>query len=161
MYCTLIWCPYLLKDIQNIERIQHCATKFILDVYDSNYKTWLLILKLLPLMYLFELQDILFNVKSRKCPTKGFIQYILFSSSYTQSSSSNKLKHPSHTNNSIKHLFLMPSPLLTYIFPSRSSKLNLKSISGIILNLILVTTIHVPFIYYVYVVSATTLSHEL
>jgi len=39
MYCTPIWCPYLLKDIQNIERIQRCATKFILTGYDSNYKT--------------------------------------------------------------------------------------------------------------------------
>jgi len=37
MYCTSIWCPYLLKDIQNIERIRCCATKFILTDYDSNY----------------------------------------------------------------------------------------------------------------------------
>ena len=55
MYCTPIWCSYLQKDIQNIERIQRRATKFILNDYDSNYKTRLLTLKLLPLMYLFEL----------------------------------------------------------------------------------------------------------
>ena len=42
MYCTPTWRPYLHKDIQNIERIQRCATKFILNDYDSNYKTWLL-----------------------------------------------------------------------------------------------------------------------
>ena len=60
MYCTPIWRPYLQKDIQNnIERIQRHATKFILNDYDSNYKTQLLTLKLLPLMYLFELQDII------------------------------------------------------------------------------------------------------
>ena len=53
MYCTPIWRPYLHKDIQNIERIQRRATKFILNDYDSNYKTRLLTLKLLPLMYLF------------------------------------------------------------------------------------------------------------
>ena len=43
MYCTPIWHPYLQKDIQNnIERIQRRATKFILNDYDSNYKTQLL-----------------------------------------------------------------------------------------------------------------------
>ena len=72
MYCTPIWRPYLQKDIQNIERIQRRATKFILNDYDSNYKTRLLTLKLLPLMYLFELQDIIFTVKSLKYSTKGF-----------------------------------------------------------------------------------------
>ena len=66
MYCTPIWRPYLQKDIQNIERIQRRATKFILNDYDSNYKTQLLTLKLLPLMYLFEIQDIIFTVKSLK-----------------------------------------------------------------------------------------------
>ena len=83
MYCTPIWRPSLLKDIQNIERIQRHATKFILNDYDSNYKTQLFTLKLLPLMYLFKLQDILFTVKSLKYPTKGFniLQYISFSSS--------------------------------------------------------------------------------
>ena len=86
MYCTPIWHPYLQKDIQNIERIQCRATKFILNDYDSNYKTRLLTLKLLPLMYLLELQDIIFTFKSLKYPTKGFnilhhirlIQYIQY-----------------------------------------------------------------------------------
>ena len=86
MYCTPIWRPYLQKDIQNIERIQRCATKFILNDYDSNYKTRLLTLKLLPLMYLLELQDIIFTVKSLKYPTKGFniLHHISFSISSTR-----------------------------------------------------------------------------
>ena len=79
MYCTPIWHPYLLKDILNIERIQRHATKFILNDYDSNYKTLLLTLKLLTLMYLFEFQNILFTVKSLKHPTIGFniLHYVI------------------------------------------------------------------------------------
>ena len=53
-----------MKDILNIERVQRRATKYILNDYTSCYKTRLIKLKLLPLMYLFELQDILFAIKS-------------------------------------------------------------------------------------------------
>ena len=73
MYCTPIFHPYLFKDIQNIERIQRHATKIISNDYNSNYKTQLLILKFLLLMYIFlSSQDIPFIVKSLKYPTKGF-----------------------------------------------------------------------------------------
>ena len=53
-----------MKEILNIERVQRRATKYILNDYTSCYKTRLIKLKLLPLMYLFELQDILFAIKS-------------------------------------------------------------------------------------------------
>ena len=119
MYCTPIWRPYLLKDIQNIERIQRRATKFILNDYNSNYKTRLLTLKLLPLMYLFEFQDITFTVKFLKFPTKGFniLHHISFSSVHTRSSSSHKLKHLSHTNNSNRHSFFHRLPPLWNAVP--------------------------------------------
>ena len=89
MYCTLIWRQYLQKDIQNTEKIQYRATKFILNNYDSNYKTRLLTLKFLPQMYLFEPQDVIFTVKSLKYSTKGFkiLHHISFSTSNTRSSS--------------------------------------------------------------------------
>ena len=62
----------------------------------------------------FELQDILFTFKLLKYPTKGFsiLHYISFtrSSSDTQSSSSHKLKHLSHANNSTRHLFFHQLP---------------------------------------------------
>ena len=166
MYCTPIWCPYLQKDIQNIERIQHRATKFILKDYDSNYKIRLLTLKLLPLMYPFELQDISFTVKSLKYSTKGFniLHHISFSTSI-------HVHHPVISLNTFHILIIiidihsftdcldfgMPSLLLIYIYLSPPPKSNSKNISGIILYQTLIMRIHVLFIYYVHVTSAIIL----
>ena len=58
-----------MKDILKIEHVQCHATKYILNDYISSYKTRLTKLKLLPLMYLFELHDILFAIKSIRAPT--------------------------------------------------------------------------------------------
>ena len=115
MYCTQLWRPYLLKDIDNIERIQRWATKFILQDYVSGYKSRLIKLKLLPLMYLFELQNILFAIKSLKAPTNqfGITNFISFDSTITRSGSSNKLTHlHHHLNNQSKHTYFhrLPSP---------------------------------------------------
>ena len=95
-YCTQLWHPHLLKDMLSIERIQHRTIKHILHNYTSSYKFRLLKLKLLPLMYFFELQDVLFAIKSLKLPTKQFnnTNYISFSSTSTRLGTSNKLVHP-------------------------------------------------------------------
>ena len=70
-YCTQLWRPYSMKDILNIERVQWHATKYVLNDYVSDYKTRLLKLKLLPPIF-FELQDIMFIVRSLKFPTNNF-----------------------------------------------------------------------------------------
>ena len=70
IYCSQVWRPFQIKDITFIERIQRRATKYILNDYTSDYKSRLLSLNLLPLMYFFELQDIIFAVKSLKNPLK-------------------------------------------------------------------------------------------
>ena len=55
-YCSQLWRPHLLKDITLLERVQcHVTKKFVLNDYQSRYKSRLLTLHLLPLMYLFEL----------------------------------------------------------------------------------------------------------
>ena len=71
-YCSPIWRPHLLKDINLLERVQKRATKYILNDYTSDYKSRLKSLQLLPLMYFFELNDIMFFIKSLQHPTDHF-----------------------------------------------------------------------------------------
>ena len=87
LYCSPLWRPYLIKDILNLERIQHRASKYILGDYISDYKTRLIKLNLLPLMYIYELLDILFFIKSYKSPINSFniFQYVTFTNSFTRS----------------------------------------------------------------------------
>ena len=63
MFCSTLWKPYLLKDIRQLEQLQHHATKYILNDYSSNYKSRLLELKILPLMYVLDICDIMFLSK--------------------------------------------------------------------------------------------------
>ena len=64
----------------------------------SDYKTRLLKLDLLPLMYILDFYDILFFVKALKQPSDHFNihHHISFSTSNTRSASTNKL-NPTHT----------------------------------------------------------------
>ena len=39
VYCSPLWRPYLIKDIENFERLQRRATKFILNNYHLDYKS--------------------------------------------------------------------------------------------------------------------------
>ena len=72
IYCSPVWRPYLLKDINFLKCVQRCATKYMLNDFRSDYKSRLIALGLLPLMYIFELSDIMFCVRSLKSPTKNF-----------------------------------------------------------------------------------------
>ena len=119
LYCTQVWRPHLMKDILNLERIQCRATKYILSDYISCYKDRLINLRLLPLMYIFELQDILFAIKSIKSPTDQFNinNYITFNSTNTRSGSSNKLLLPQHLNNISRHSYFHRLPSLWNAIP--------------------------------------------
>ena len=81
-YCSQLWRPHLLKDIRRLEAIQRRVTKFILNDYTSTYRSRLCSLNLLPLMYYYEIQDIIFLVKCIKDPPDNLdvFQYISFSS---------------------------------------------------------------------------------
>ena len=68
--------PYLLKDIILLEKVQKRVTKFILNDYTSNYKHRLISLYLLPLMYFYELQDILFFIKNLQQLSDSFKIYL-------------------------------------------------------------------------------------
>ena len=118
-YCTQIWRPHLMKDILNIERVQCHATKYILNDCTSCYKTRLIKLKLLPLTYLFELQDILFAIKSIKTPTIQFniTNYISFNSASTRSGANNKLIPLHYLNNTSRHSYFHRLPSLWNAMP--------------------------------------------
>ena len=64
LYCSQLWHPHLLQDITILEQLQRRSTKFILNDYQSDYKTRLIKLNMLPLMYYCGLSDILFFIKS-------------------------------------------------------------------------------------------------
>jgi len=71
-------------------------------------------------MYMFELQDLLFAIKSIKCPTSQFnIQdYIDFSSASTRSGASNKLVNTHHLNNISRHFYFHRLPALWNAMPT-------------------------------------------
>ena len=54
IYCSPVWCPRFIKDIQLLERVQRRATKYILNDFTSDYKDRLISLELLPLMMFYE-----------------------------------------------------------------------------------------------------------
>ena len=95
VYCSPLWRPHLIKDIEIFERVQRQATKFILNDYHLDYRSRLLQYRILPLMYFLELNDILFLVKSLKSTTPAFniYNYVTFNTSTTRSRSFNKLIH--------------------------------------------------------------------
>ena len=53
-YCSPVWRPQFKKDILSLEKLQRRASKYILGDFSREY---LLSLRLLPLMMLFELND--------------------------------------------------------------------------------------------------------
>ena len=62
LYCSQVWIPTLIKDIVLLVKRGQLST-FFAD-YDSNYKSRLIALDLLPLMAEFESNDIMLCVKS-------------------------------------------------------------------------------------------------
>ena len=92
-YCSQLWRPCLIKYI-TLENVQRRATEFILNDYTSHHEDRLIILNLLPLMYWYELQDILFFIKCLQSPDHNGIKIFDFfqvSSSNTRFASQHKL----------------------------------------------------------------------
>ena len=100
LYCSQLWRPQLIRDIQNLERIQRRATKYILNNYDLSYRQRLEQLHMLPLMYIYELNDLMFLIKTLKFPSSHFdiSQYIQFVNHSTRAASAHKLSHHSATS---------------------------------------------------------------
>ena len=92
---TLMW-EWRAFTPSSIEKIQRRATKYILNDSSSDYKSRLLSLNMLPLMYWLDLKDLVFLVKCLKDPhnTMNIYRYINFvSTNKTRASTTNKLQH--------------------------------------------------------------------
>ena len=168
LYCAPVWRPHLLKDISKIEQHQRRATKYILQDFSSDYKTQLTKLNLLPLMYIFEISDIIFFVNSLKHPTPSFNinLYISFSHSTTRSNSV-KLHHNISFTNKERHFYFNrichlwnSLPIIDISLPIEPSKDASNLFSGIILSQtsILLTHTNITISVRVVTVSATILS---
>ena len=109
---------YLISDIVLIEKVQRRATKYILCDYNSDYKLRLIKLKLLPLMYIYDLADIMFFIKSVKFPSEKFniLDYVEFISDSTRSAGL-KLKHKSASTNNVMNSYFYRIPRLWNSIP--------------------------------------------
>ena len=128
-YCSMIWRPSLIRDITLIEQIQRRATKFILNDYSSNYFNRLKQLNLLPLMYIFELNEIFFILKLLKYPSPSFniSDYISFADGNTRSSMRGKMTHVRNNNNTSRHFFFNRIPRLWNALPPMDLSLSITT----------------------------------
>ena len=96
-----------IKDSVILERIQKCATKYILNDRLSSYRSRLLALNFLPLMYYLELMDILFLVKCLQFPDPSFDirAFVSFSNLSTRSGSACKLVYRCSSTNKSRHFY--------------------------------------------------------
>ena len=113
LYCSSLWRPHQLNHIEATEKLQRRATKYILSDYISNYKSRLIQLGILPLMYIFEMVDVKFFIKSVKCPTDKFniLDYIKFNTGPTRSAKQ-KLRHKQANTNLVINSYFYRLPRL-------------------------------------------------
>ena len=137
-YCSPVWRPQHARDIISLERVQRRATKYILNDYTSDYKSRLLSLHLLPLMYYFELCDLMFFIKNIKHPSECFNikDYITFSNCSTRSSAHYKLRHNQTATSSYRHFYFNRIVRLWNSLPPIDIASPLSSIRSNISNLL-------------------------
>ena len=99
---------------------------YILNDYTSDYKTRISKLNLLPLMYILDISDIMFAIKSLKSPTNAFFitDHITFASGYTRLGSSNKLQHSRNFNVTSSNFFFNRLPRIWNALPIIDLNLN-------------------------------------
>ena len=100
--------------------------KFILNDYSLDYKSRLLHTQILPMMQFFEINDILFLIRSLKSPIHfQHLQFVIFNTFTTLSGSNYKLIHKHCPSSLYRHFYFnriirLWNILLTYICWSKS-----------------------------------------
>ena len=92
-------------------KVQRRATKFILNDYTSDYKSHLIKLQLLPLVYVYvyELSDISFFIKSVRSPNSSFniLNYVSFPRGATRSSNTKHFHRAANNCITSKFIFIV------------------------------------------------------
>ena len=107
---TVLFANLAATSLDRHQRVQRRATKFILNDYQSDYRQRFSKLNTLPLIMLFEINDIVFFIKCIKLKSHLNIliflyNYVSFCSHHTRSSSHFKLRHSLSKKNSVRHFF--------------------------------------------------------
>ena len=118
-YCSPVWRPHLIEDINILEKVQRRATKCILQDYSSDYKVRLTTLNMLPLMMTYEIYDISFFLKSLTSPSPAFniLDYVQFNPSPTRTHDHKLRTRYSRTNKS-RHFYFSRLPRLWNALPT-------------------------------------------
>ena len=158
LYCSVLWRPKLIRDIQLLERVRRRATKYILNDFHSSYKCRLLALYRLPLIR--TPRYYVCCVPHRDFDLRNFVT---FSSHGTRSSSQIKLTHKQARLN-VSWYYFNRLPRLWNSLPPIDLELSLESIKGRVIAptsiSILTLTIVVHFIIIVHALAVIiTLTH--
>ena len=120
-----------------LERIQRRATKWILNDYQSSYRSRLVTLHLLPFMYVYEVNDIMFFIKSYKQQSSHFniTEYVQFSSSNMHFGSSEKMIHHRCSSNIAWNFYFHRLPHIWNSLPKMDLSLSTNTIKHKLYNL--------------------------
>ena len=104
--------------------------------YSLSYKNCLIAIHLLPLIYQFELNDLMFFIQSLKhCADHFNIKhFVSFSESNTRSSTHNKLIHTKSPTNSSRHFYFNRLPRLWNSLPPIDLDSSLSSIKSTLID---------------------------
>jgi hypothetical protein len=136
-YCSQLWRPYLIKDIVTLKNVQRHATKSILNNYTSNYKDRLITLNLLPLMYWYALQSIIFLIKCLQSPDHNCMNnfdFVQFLSSTTRFASQHKLLVKYRRSSKARHFYFVRIAHLWNALPPINLQLPLHAIKTQLIN---------------------------
>ena len=133
-YCSVVGRPHLIKDITTLEKIQRCASKYILSDFSSDYKSRLTSLNMLPLMMQLELYDVLLFIKSLKYPSESFniLDFVSFCSGSSRSAAHLRLQlsPANRSTNHIRHFYFSRLPRLWNYLPTINLEKSVMSIKS-------------------------------